>query len=644
MSLIVSQIKRALYNWSRPEMSENSSNVDNNKSCGTDDITNDYYKYFVNSFSVKDSSWKGEKQTLDCLEKIMKTVDKHAFTVVKGYVQSGKSQLMIYYSAWVAHQHNMNIVIMLRNQTADIKSLSDKFRKFKNEKGIKNLEIINFSKYYNAMEFEDVVDKFNETKKVFIILGNSDQLSKLNKVTKNNKITPFVMCIDEFDLNDKIETSKFQKEFELVKTSGNIAHILGVTGTALPIMFKHVSKLTSEQIISLEAPLMYKGIQNITFTEIDIEKEEIIEETMLKMLKSKYAFYDKDNKKHPSILLIKDDRIKTNQIDLMNELYNNKKIQKNWALIVYNGDGIFVKLPQNKNIEIQKNESINSTLQKIKDLYQESIKYIAIISGDLANRGLSFVSTDYSWHLTHMIMCASNSSTGTNLMQYSRLCGCYNDDIPLEMFTSLDITHELFAYDNLQERCVEKCEDPLLDVEGLKLRLTKMKLDETCIVRRSIDTKVKAKFDKLSNYDKIMMGEKLDVNTVKEAVKYVKQELKEKVRVYVKESIQKMKFTEENIKKAKLQLKDKGYKSIRTIKPDKASLHKNPEHVTKDRKNAEVMIGNKNGYISLYIKSKEELSVGELFIFEAPQGIYLAKSGDIEDLENMFKNHYQLQF
>jgi hypothetical protein len=87
MSLIVSQIKRALYNWSRPEMSENSSNVDNNKSCGTDDITNDYYKYFVNSFSVKDSSWKGEKQTLDCLEKIMKTVDKHAFTVVKGFLQ-----------------------------------------------------------------------------------------------------------------------------------------------------------------------------------------------------------------------------------------------------------------------------------------------------------------------------------------------------------------------------------------------------------------------------------------------------------------------------------------------------------------------------------------------------------------------------
>ena len=56
------------------------------------------------------------------------------------------------------------------------------------------------------------------------------------------------------------------------------------------------------------------------------------------------------------------------------------------------------------------------------------------------------------------------------------------------------------------------------------------------------------------------------------------------------------------------------------------------------------MIGNKNGYISLYIKSKKELSVGELFIFEAPQGIYLAKSGDIEDLEEMFKNHYQLQF
>lgn len=54
-------------------------------------------------------------------------------------------------------------------------------------------------------------------------------------------------------------------------------------------------------------------------------------------------------------------------------------------------------------------------------------------------------------------------------------------------------------------------------------------------------------------------------------------------------------------------------------------------------------IGNKNGKIMYYIKA-EEPSYGDWFIFQAPQGIYLAQStGDENELENIFNGYYRVQ-
>lgn len=636
MSSIVSEIKRYLYNWSRPEMNENGSQ-DNNKGTSTEVVMNVYEKYFV---KLTETSWKGEKQTLECLEKIMKNVEKYVYQVVKGYVQSGKSQLMIYYATWIATQHNMNVVIMLRNQTADIKSLANKFRNFKTEKNIKNIEIIKFANYYNVIDFEDLVDKFRESGKIFIILGNSEQLSKMNEIIAEGNVNPFAMCIDELDLNEKDSSTSFQREFEKMKSSGMISHCLGVTGTALPVIFKKISTLTNKQIISLDAPLNYRGIHNITFTEIDIENVDIVKNTMLNMLKSKYAFFDKENKKHPAILLIKDERVKANQIEMQNEILKDKKISKNWATIVYNGDGVFVSYP-NGEINNLKNKSINYALQKIKNEFSENIRYIAIISGDMANRGLSFVSEDYNWHLTHMIMCARESSSGTNLTQYARLCGCYNDDIPLEMFTSNEIARELFAYDILQEKCLDQCEDLTMDTESLKTRLEKMKLTPDAMVRRPIDFRVKLKYNSISNYDKIMCGMKVEAKNIQEAVEKLTLEEKEIPVLMIKETVSNKEFNKENCDIIKNKIKEAGVKNgIRIIQELKNSLHKNPKFVTKDRENYKFMIGNKNGKIAVYQKlvQPSKMKYNQLYIFETPNGIYSARNLDKEDLEEIFQS------
>lgn len=651
MTTFLTQLKRYVYNWARPSMTDKNfqkTSMPNKNDAiiqtfvHTDDqrdVPLTLQTFFLRPF--QESSWKGENETINCLDKVMKTIDKYPYHVVKGYVQSGKSQLMIYYSAWMAHVHKMNVVIMLRNQTADIKSIADKFALFKKEKNNKDLEVVQFSSFYNSHTFQDVVNKFKEQNKVFLILGNAEQLNKLNQVVEHQGIRPFVMCIDELDLNEKQESTRFYTEFDQLKQSGIISHILGVTGTCLPVLFKRITQLTTEQVVSLKAPLNYKGIQNITFTEIDINDEGIVEKTMEKMMKSAYAFYDRNGIKHPAILLVKDERVKTNQMNMMMALQQNRNINKEWVTIVYNGDGTFVRMPSSDTIVNHGNKSINDCLKELKDTYGNSIKYIAIISGDLANRGLSFVSADYTWHLTHMILCARPSSSGSNLMQYSRLCGCYNDDIPLEMFTSKDIQQELFAYDNLQEKCLEQCEDPLLDVEGLKARLSKMKLDPSCVVRRPVDTNLKVKYECISNFDNKKLGRRLNATTIEEALEICKKDYNARPKIAIKKIKLDMAFNEENVKQAKQYVNNvlDIQKYINVLKTaNHINIVKNPFYITDTRKKSKAFIVNNNGRLELYIRqiTNDNISYNELFLFETPSGIYVARNIDCDQLQQHF--------
>jgi hypothetical protein len=70
-------------------------------------------------------------------------------------------------------------------------------------------------------------------------------------------------------------------------------------------------------------------------------------------------------------------------------------------------------------------------IQKIIDAHSHFPK-IVFLANRLANRGLSYVSSDYTRHLTHQVSNFRNV-TITNAMQKMRLLGKYNDQIPLTL-------------------------------------------------------------------------------------------------------------------------------------------------------------------------------------------------------------------
>jgi hypothetical protein len=169
--------------------------------------------------------------------------------------------------------------------------------------------------------------------------------------------------------------------------------------------------------------------------------------------------------------------------------FSISELSDTWIAISYNGEGIWVSSPKiSGDIKIITGKdkkgkdvvvtgklvtkrgyeglgiinfpklSINNILQYIKDEIRE-VGNIVIASGRLASRGINFTSTDYKWHLTHQVLYMSKMSTNQDLVQSIRLCGCYNDDIPLTLFTSQGDINNLITAGPLQRILIDGCKE-----------------------------------------------------------------------------------------------------------------------------------------------------------------------------------------
>jgi len=223
------------------------------------------------------------------------------------------------------------------------------------------------------------------------------------------------------------------------------------------------------------------------------------------------------------------------------------------------------------------------------------------------------------------------------------------------MFTSLEIKNEIRAYDALQERIVEKCEEELIQPEKLDEVMKKLTLDKTCVTGRLIDIKIKLKYDRTSNFNSLMCGEKIDASTLKEAKEILKKKTGKDAKVVIKKIDMKkfkddgqMIFNDENYDIVKKILKKKGT-NVQKLNNKRLNLLKNPDFITKTQRTADYFVADEKGFISVYKKVRcEEIEYGELILFETPNGFFSAKgtNGNKTDLEKMLSNStsYKLNF
>lgn len=362
-------------------------------------------------------------------------INKSKFVTLYGDIQSGKTNEEINYCLESISVHKLPVIFIVRNITADQLQLRSRFDEY-NKRNNTNINVILLS----DISKENCV-KFLDSIGVVILLCNYHQLLKMKVIIRKYQ-GDYNLCIDEVDfaLKSKDKSTEIDPILYLLKQAAN--HILGATATPFAL-FSGETLLT--KIKKIQSPPNYCGIDslNVNFVnpKIDSTNPASDEESINKI-------YTNLTKKDHSVIL----HLVSKEIYFHGELRNYLSEQfPYFTILTYNGNGIKVvckgrgslrpMIKKNKNYKIENhythnfnNFAISEVLQILKDDPDHQHTHISIISGHLASRGISFVSSDYKLHLTDQYFSHAGSSHGENILQSLRILGCYSDNDPLTLW------------------------------------------------------------------------------------------------------------------------------------------------------------------------------------------------------------------
>jgi hypothetical protein len=434
---------------------------------------------------------------------------KGEYIIAKGHIQSGKTNFTICVSNLLIYM-GFNVAIILRNNKADREQFKDNFSEFQfehnsiyNQRPLlvssvsKNLSLaIAFPSGKNlslAIAFPSGKKSVNMPQ-IFLSLGNVTNMKK-TFIGLSSSSRPYVVIIDEVDSIDSGGDSKKSKILYDMKKGSYC--VFGVSGTVMDPIAKE--KVQTKNIITLKTPSDYKGVFN---NKIQLQSK-VTEDFEFDEEKNKYSGLTDDNlfknvelesfirhyltmspfnfvtKYHPRVCLV--------NIAKCIEPYMKaqKKICEMFPgviTIVYNGEGITVK--RGDSLSIRKT-TISEVLQDIKDTFSD-VKHIIIFAGELAGRGISFKSKDRLWHLTDEFLIVAKKSDEPELMQKVRLCGRYQDDILLTLFTTKKIISDLRCACYRQEECVFESKKEDNKDKICKDVLTQMVFSKSKMTNRSL--------------------------------------------------------------------------------------------------------------------------------------------------------------
>jgi hypothetical protein len=374
------------------------------------------------------------------------------YITIKGLVQSGKTKFMITASTKFIFE-GYSVVIVLRNNKADQEQIFERLTNF-DEQIKRQIKRQFFSICKTSTQ---KIEMTTDTPRIYLTLGNSSSTFKIMQKIKETN-TPYMLFIDEVDFVDSGEGTKKNECIPYLKENAHC--VFGVSATVMDPIGKE--DVRAGDIILLSAPLGYKGIPSIQaepITEVSVytgkttdnlfKTDKGLAKFVLEFSTRK-AFVCANGFVHPQICLVNICRTKEPTMIVQEKL--SKKFPS-IIIVVYNGNGITYTFRNKKN---EFKGTISAFLQMIKDKYQTFISAfsdiqkkeklppsIIIFSGDLAGRGISFTSSDFGWHLTSMRLLVASNCDEPELIQRVRLCGIYNDDIPLTLYSTPAILEDI---------------------------------------------------------------------------------------------------------------------------------------------------------------------------------------------------------
>ena len=409
--------------------------------------------------------------------------------VVYAPAQSGKTTFIITSSINSIMKNTIPIIIV-RNVTADAKQLQTRYNEM-----IKNInEHLNLSdklkiNVYQAINIKKkeadnsrLINSIKNAEPIVIIcLANCIQTKRLEFILEECKNEcKYELYIDEVDA---VCYSKSTTSSKIERIKENATTVTGITATPLDSIFSE-SLLKSSDIIRLNINDNYYGLDklnvNILKHNINAYNKILLFKDILKKDKNIIPFLNMfkclplNADGIPNICLMKFTRLQKSQENVYNGIIKN--YNKHFAVIIQNSAGIKLyhhtlspALPFSKySSEFQ----ISEILQFLFDNGGIDVfPRIIIISGDMAGRSVSYVSSNYKWHLTDMYYIPSKKTPTNELEQnVSRLAGVYyNGASRLVLHTTSSIAKDTWRSHLVIKEIISRgIENPMYD-DGIEL-------------------------------------------------------------------------------------------------------------------------------------------------------------------------------
>jgi hypothetical protein len=392
---------------------------------------------------------------------------KSKYTLIKGEIQSGKSTYIrnIIISNFL---QNYTSILILMNQNSQKEQFIDSMNEFIINKF--NIDILTGERIKvdkNESLYKECLEPINNKPKLIILIANPIQLKKFNELLNKINNFKYILLIDEIDSIQNININNLY--YELRNTINNAVTTYGFTATTFDVFFNE-EELKSSRLFIIPNSDKYVGIDSISFQNLEYEVKSISKyEKQIDIDPNIFDVYDKlSNEKpiyiknldmyHPISILHKTSRYTKHHLELFNYFKNHYIFKEIWSIIIFNGKGIKLYSPLLKNKdelillnETSKNKNnvfifkSNNIRIVYKTLQELGSTHILTISGDLADRGINFVSDDYKIKLTHIYYVPSKMSTITNMIQSMRICGIYKyeDNFNITCICNKNITYEI---------------------------------------------------------------------------------------------------------------------------------------------------------------------------------------------------------
>lgn len=414
------------------------------------------------------------------------------YYLLYGKIQSGKTSNIISICHLGQLYSQSNIIILPNNyegyvqykdRIQEYNLLYENFCRRKNISEIKpiNLAFVGDSKKNNIKKIHSILS--NKTNGTIISLGNYSELQILcdlfDKLTDNKIKSSVNLIIDEADTAYKDESTNFRPLFDKLLNISN--RVFSISATTFKLWFIE-NKILTSNILILTPNINYKGIKDFSYHYIpqDNKSPKRGEHAMdndtyfseyIEKFKDKPLYIIEDREFHPHIILYRSSEILNEHHYQTQDFltFNHPEI----TTVVFNGDGIKIYSPSLidktriiiNNITLYNKDCYftnqNVPLKHVLEYFRmnggaELFRTIVIISGKLANRMISFVSSSYKWHLTNMYLLTGSKPSCDDLLQMCRLCGVYKyDKIPLEFAATETIAKDLILADSIQDKLMK---------------------------------------------------------------------------------------------------------------------------------------------------------------------------------------------